>query len=312
MGAPGAADHIALRTLVKYLSSVEGIPYKLVGDGTHLREEHIKAYVNDKAIKGNRLTDIFVSLSQRCAEIVAQRGLAARQPDFIIGIEEHLFGESWLASVGLDRKGSGFERALARWLDTPDSEIGYFEDRYAGLWRVVRPMTSDRRSRTMKSVKEFNFSLLNIRPRKTAQGTLPNFRWYVATELHHRYSVIEGSVIPQFDSLGFLGRISARHRLLTLMSWASNFDPDLVERHAESAFGIALSSDAIGRPIMTRLQAFFVPDSARYSDRELEEMRLDEMRHIGIVSADVAKRSIPAEQWDRLIDYFENKFGAFV
>lgn len=90
---PAPADHVALRALMKYMSSVLAIPYKSISSGTPFDESSVKNYTNDKSSRSLRATEMYTAFSTRCAAILAERGRDIRIDDFVVSILEHLFGD---------------------------------------------------------------------------------------------------------------------------------------------------------------------------------------------------------------------------
>src|SRR5690349_10649203 len=117
---PAPADHVALRALMKYMSSVLSIPYKSISNGTPFDESSVKNYTNDKSSRSLRAAEMYTAFSQRCAAIIAERGDGVHIDEYVIFILRHLFGDAWLASARLTlpvRDGTqALDAGLAKWL----------------------------------------------------------------------------------------------------------------------------------------------------------------------------------------------------
>ena len=309
---------MALRALMKYMSSVLSIPYKSVSSGTPFDESTVKNYTNDKSSRSLRAAEMYTAFSARCAAIIAERGADIRVDDFVVFILQHLFGDDWLASARIKlpaaQRGQSLDDSLAEWLAISSDESAEVELRYTGLWRCFRasslPAGSDQKSRS--DLREVNHSLLNIRPRSIAGGTLCDFRWYYLGRGREKDErrVFEGFVIPNVDRIEFLGRVTTRHKLLTMMVWRFTSNPELRE-HAKVANGVALSLNTSGGPVGARMRAFFVDGQPALlgrclrgaAERRLGRDRRDAGRRDGIADPSgpgskhgILSRRVPADR----------------
>jgi len=271
---PTPVDHLALRALLKYLSVVLEIPYKSISEN----ESQIKNYASNKSIKDKKLPKLFQEYSQAAAACLAPRLKEIQGDDYGLFLVKYLFGEEWLRANGLDvtekSRPATLSDMLMRWFDVSDDEAAQVEQRYRGLWRVMRASSPASRqvSATRTRLKDINYSLLNIRPRNLGQGGLCEFRWYYRARYSEKDEtrVYRGFVIPNVDRLEFLGRLDSRHRPIALMSWRFTPDSETTE-HTEVANGISLSLNSEKAPVTAHIRAFFVhaSDSLEGDDFDL-------------------------------------------
>lgn len=307
---PAPADHVALRTLMKYMSSVLSIPYKSISTGTPFDESSVKNYTNDKSSRSLRAAEMYTAFSQRCATIIAERGDGVQIDEYVLFILRHLFGDGWLelANLKLPTRNGGhaLDAGLTKWLAISPEESGEVEQRYAGLWRCVRassfPTGGDQKSRS--GLREVNTSLLNIRPRSIAGGVLCDFRWYYLGRGRERDErrVFEGFVIPNVDRIEFLGRVTTRHKLLATMVWRFTSNPELRE-HAKVASGVALSLNTSGGPVGARMRAFFVDGSEASTGDAFEALKERALDDIGVKPVEALETLIPADQVQSAMTY---------
>ena len=309
MGLPTPVDHVALRALVKYLSAVHGIPYKLISSGTGFDESSVKNYANDKSSRSQRASEMYGAFAKRCSEIVLDRG-EIHLDDYVMGILRHLFGDTWMQSANLKlplvRHDHPLDGTLANWLSISADEIDEVEQRYRGLWTILRassfPVSEDHASPI--ELREFNCSLLNIRPRAVRGGALCDFRWYHLGKGRERDEgrVLEGYVIPNIDRIEFLGRVTTRHKLLSLMVWRYSSNAEL-RAHAGVASGISLSLNTSGGPVGARFRAFFVENSDTAQGAEFEALKNSRLNEIGVMSTETAQSLIPPDQVAATMSY---------
>jgi hypothetical protein len=272
---PTPADHVALRALMKYMSGVLSIPYKSISSGTTFDESSVKNYTNDKSSRSLRATEMYAAFSGRCAALILERKGDIQLDDFVVHILRHLFGDEMLVVAGvkplLGHQHHALDETLSRWLAISPDEADEVELRYKGLWQCFRassfPNSGDHANRT--ELKEVNCSLLNIRPKAVSGGTLCDFRWYYLGRGREKDErrVLEGFVIPNVDRVEFLGRVTTRHKLLTLMVWRFTSNPELRD-HAKVASGVSLSLNTSGGPVGARMRAFFVDESEKVGGDE--------------------------------------------
>jgi len=208
MRVPDSADHVALRTLLKYMSGVLGIPYKSICTGTKFDESSVKNYANDKSSRSARANEMYAIFSERCADLMAMSRGASQLNDYAVYILRHLYGEEWLKEASiplpLGTSKSELDELLAGWLSVSQEETSEVEQRYSGLWTVVRASSFPGAESARLDMKEISYSLLNIRPRSVCGGRLCDARWYSlgkGWEPDER-RVIEGYVIPNADRIG--------------------------------------------------------------------------------------------------------------
>jgi hypothetical protein len=166
----------------------------------------------------------------------------------------------------------------------------------------VRASSFPRSESTRWDMKEFSYSLLNIRPRSIAGGPLCDFRWYSLGKGWERDErrVIEGYVIPNIDRIEFLGRVSTRHKLLTLMVWRFASTPE-VHAHAKVASGVSLSLNTSGGPVAARMRAFFVENSDQLQGEEFAALKNKYLDEIGVKPTDILPSLIPSEHVERTL-----------
>lgn len=304
--APGPADHLALRALIKYMSSVLNVPYKSICSGTKFDESSVKNYTNDKSSRSLRASEMYAAFSDRCAQILAKSTDEAQLDDFVIYILLHLFGDKWLRAVNIKlppaQSEPPLDQTLGKWLGVSRDEADEVEQRYGGLWTVVRASSFPRPESTAWDMKEFSCSLLNIRPRSVVAGTLCDFRWYSLGKGWEKDEkrVIEGYVIPNIDRIEFLGRVSTRHKLLTLMVWRFVSNPE-VDEHARVASGVSLSLNTSGGPVAARMRGFFIENSDKLQGEEFEALKNKHLNEIGVKPTDLLPSLIPPDQVERTL-----------
>ena len=307
---PSPADHVALRALMKYMSGVLSIPYKSMSSGTKFDESSVKNYTNDKSSRSLRATEMYAAFSGRCAEIIVERKGDIRLDGFVVHILQHLFGDDLLRSARIKlpaaHQDQALDETLARWLSISRDEADEVELRYKGLWRCFRassfPNGSDQTSRP--DLREVNYSLLNIRPKDVTGGTLCDFRWYYLGRGRERDErrVFEGFVIPNVDRVEFLGRVTTRHKLLTLMVWRFTSNPELRD-HAKVASGVSLSLNTSGGPVGARMRALFVEESEALEGDEFEALKNRQLSEIGVKPIASMASLVPADQLQNTVSY---------
>jgi hypothetical protein len=314
-GPATAADHCALRGLIKYMSRTLGVGYKEIARDANTNESAVKNYANDKSTTARRAAETYAELHAACAKLVAVRLGAAAPDPYLIGALTHLFGEAWVRSKGLRAAGAPLDepvdRALGRWAHVAESNTREVEARYRGLWRVVRastpaiPTSPAQRAATFEP-KEINCSLLNIRPREVGGATLCDFRLYYLGRgrRHHERLRFEGYVLPNVDRLEFLGRAENRHDLLSLMVWRFLSNPDIAE-HAADCDGLSLALNTSGWPVAARIRAFFVAGSELLLGSEFDALRDTELEKIGVRPIKSSGHVIPAEQLEETVRYLK-------
>lgn len=307
---PAPADHVALRALMKYMSSVLGIPYKSISSGTPFDESTVKNYTNDKSSRSLRAAEMYTAFSRRCATIISERGQDIRIDDFVVFILEHLFGDEWLESADIKlpmrHRDQPLDDSLTKWLAISPDESIEVEQRYAGLWRCFRtasPMAAGEQ-KPRSDLREVYISLLNIRPRSIIGGTLCDFRWYYLGRGREKDErrVFEGLVIPNVDRIEFLGRGTTRHKLLTMMVWRFTSNPELRD-HAKVASGVSLSLHTSGGPVAARMRAFFVEDSQDSSGDAFEALKERALADIGVKPIDALAALVPPDQLESTVAY---------
>jgi hypothetical protein len=303
---PNPADHVALRALIKYMSGVLNVPYKSICSGTKFDESSVKNYANDKSSRSLRASEMYAAFSDRCAQILSKRTGEAQVDDFIIYLLQHLFGNQWLQSANIKLPPSQdqqpLDETLVKWLGVSRDETDEVEQRYGGLWTVVRASSFPRPENTPWDMKEFSCSLLNIRPRSVVGGSLCDFRWYSLGKGWEKDEkrVVEGYIIPNVDRIEFLGRVSTRHKLLTLMVWRFVSNPE-VNEHATVASGVSLSLNTSGGPVAARMRAFFIKNSDRLEGEEFEVVKNKQLNEIGVKPTELLPSFIPPEQVERTL-----------
>ena len=153
-------------------------------------------------------------------------------------------------------------------------------------------------------LREVNYSLLNIRPRGVIGGTLCDFRWYYLGRGREKDErrVFEGFVIPNVDRIEFLGRVTTRHKLLTLMVWRFTSNPELRD-HAKVASGASLSLNTTGGPVAARMRAFVVENSINVTGEAFEDLRNAELAEIGVRPINSIGSLIPSDQVQSTVAY---------
>ena len=309
---PSAADHVALRALMKYMSNVLRIPYKSFEDA-NFNESSVKNYTNEKSNQSEVAREMFNAFSPKCAQLlVERRSRDVRLDEFVVHILRHLYGDDWLKSAAIELPAASVgpqapDQAFAHWLGIPEERTGYIETRYCGLWRVFRvsspsPATGDAQSRPERI--EINCSLLNIRPRSVRKGALCDFRWYYLGRGHERdeYSTFEGCVIPNIDRIEFLGRPTTGYPLLSLMVWRYTFNPE-ISNHAQVTSGVSLSLNTSLRPVGARVRAYFLGKSDELPSTAFDALKNQELNAIGVGSIESLKELIPAAQFEETQRY---------
>jgi hypothetical protein len=303
---PDSADHVALRALLKYMSGVMGIPYKSICSTTTFDESSVKNYANDKSSRSVRTTEMYAAFSERCARLLSENPREGQLDEYVVYILKRLFGDEWLKGNGIPLPaGLGprqLDESLAKWLGVSMEETAEVEHRYSGLWTVMRASSFPRSESTKWDMKEISYSLLNIRPRSIAGGPLCDFRWYSLGKGWERDErrIIEGYIIPNIDRIEFLGRVSTRHKLLTLMVWRFASNPE-VHEHAKVASGVSLSLNTSGGPVAARMRAFFVENSDQLHNEEFDVLKKKYLDEIGVKPADTLPSLIPLEQVERTL-----------
>lgn len=309
MSLPAPVDHVALRALIKYISAVHSVPYKQISSGTGFDESGVKNYANDKSSRSLRASEMYSAFSRRCSEIILERR-GIQLDDYAIHILQHIFGHAWLQSANIRLPPGGIDQpldeALAKWLSISQDEADEVELRYRGLWMVLRASSYPipEGEPAMPDLSEFSCSLLNIRPRAVAAGTLCDFRWYQLGKGRERDErrVFEGYVIPSVDRIEFLGRATTRHKMLTMMVWRFSSNPELHD-HASVASGISLTLKTSGGPVGARIRAFFVENSDKLQGAEFEALKNAQLNQIGVIPADLARSHIPLDQAQQTMSY---------
>jgi len=296
-----------LRALVKYMSAVHNIPYKSISGGTKFDESSVKNYANDKSSRSLRANEMYAAFCGSCAEIISER-TEIQLDDFVIHILLHLFGEKWVESAKIklspSGRGQAIDETLAKWLAISGDEMDEVELRYRGLWVVLRASSSSGDVPQRSELKEISYSLLNIRPRGVIGGTLCDFRWYHLGKGRERDErrVFEGFVIPNVDRIEFLGRVTTRHKLLSLMVWRFTSDPEFRD-HATVASGVSLSLNTSGGPVGARVRAFFVENSDTLQGTEFESLKNAQLNQVGVGPADSLQSHIPLDQVQATLSY---------
>jgi hypothetical protein len=305
---PTAADHVALRALIKYMSRVLNITYKMIAQDAKTNESAVKNYANDKSTSAAPAAETYTQLYHSCAGLVGER-LAAPDP-FLVGTLVHLFGDGWVRAKGVRLAATPVEepadRAIGRWANAWPQGTEEVEVRFRGLWRVIRASTHPTRAEqeAQLDLREVNCSLLNIRPRTVTGGTLCDFKWYYlgrGRRLDERL-VFEGFVFPNVDRLEFFGRAANRHDLLSLMVWRFASNPE-IKQHTEVSEGLALAVNTSGGPVAARVCAFFVPGSERLADEEFEALKDAELQKIGLWPMRASDGPIPPAQLPATVHY---------
>jgi hypothetical protein len=289
------------------MSSVLNVPYKSICSGTRFDESSVKNYTNDKSSRSLRASEMYAAFADRCAQILASRQGEPVLDDFVLYMLKHLFGDQWLqaASIRLPPGGGQHgpvDHTLAQWLGVSSDESAEVEQRYSGLWTVVRASSFPRPDNAPADLKEISCSLLNIRPRDVVGGTLCDFRWYSLGKGREKDErrVVEGYVIPNVDRIEFLGRVSTRHKLMTLMVWRFVSNPEVGE-HASVASGVALTLNTSGGPVAARMRAFFVENSHKLKGEEFEALKSEQLDDIGVKPSHLLPSLIPPEQVERTL-----------
>jgi hypothetical protein len=286
-----AADHVALRALIKYMSSVLDIAYKTISEGSGFNESTVKNYANDKSSRSVTSRDHYTAFATRCGQLISAYPYKDRLDPYIVHVIRHVFGDASLKSLGIPPpsgpSGHSFDRSLAEWLNVPSAHISEVDLRYRGLWKVVRASSPSSENGNSFDLSEINVSLLNIRPRAfRGDNLLCEFRWYYrgkGRESHER-RIFEGYVAPSIDRLEFLGRASS-NKLPTLMVWPFFSDAETTE-HAEVASGVSLSLNTLGAPVAARVRAFFVAGSQDLKDDAFKTTENNELKDIGVKPID--------------------------
>jgi hypothetical protein len=286
---------------MKYMSGVLSIPYKSISSGTGFDESAVKNYTNDKSSRSLRASELYSAFSARCGEIIAERARDIQLDDFAVAILHHLFGDKWLESAEIkllaNLRDPAFDDTLAKWLAVSRDDTDEVELRYSGLWSVLRASSLQNAGDPAAGAEEVSCSLLNIRPRSVIGGTLCDFRWYSLGKDRERDErrVFEGFVIPNVDRIEFLGRLTTRHKLLTLMVWRFTSNPE-VRHHAKIASGISLSLTGSGRTVGARVRAFAIDNSENLQADEFEALKSAHLNEIGVRPIDSLGSLIPADQ----------------
>lgn len=297
-------DHLALRSLLKYMSLSLRIPYKAITP----KESEIKNYTANKSIRGPRLQAIFTEYSQAASRILPEYLDRVSSDEIGLLLVKCVFGEAWLKTHGIDvspaTKQASLEEMLMQWLGVDEEEAAQVEQRYRGLWRVMRAASPLGRPTSKRGFEltHVNHSLLNIQPRGT--GELCHFHWYSRGRHSEKDEtrVTTGFVIPNVDRLEFLGHQEGRQKLMTLMFWRfiANFD---ATEHTEVSNGISLSLNSEAAPIGAHVRAFFVPSSDTVEGAAFDALRQSERKQIGVRPTETLRADIPQEHYDRTIEY---------
>ncbi len=295
---------------MKYMSSVLSIPYKSISGGTSFDESAVKNYTNDKSSRSLRASEMYSAFCERCAALISERARDIRLDDFAVSILQHLFGAPWLESAGIklpaNHRDPVLDETLAKWLAVSRDETDEVELRYGGLWTVLRASSfqnsGDPANRA--NAEEVSCSLLNIRPRNVIGGTLCDFRWYSLGKDRERDErrVFEGFVIPNVDRIEFLGRLSTRHKLLTLMVWRFTSNPELQD-HARVASGISLSLTSSGRPVVARVRALSVENSENLQGDDFETLKKTHLNEIGVKPIASLGSLVPPDQLESTLSF---------
>jgi hypothetical protein len=303
---PDTTDHVALRALLKYMSGVMGVPYKSICSNTKFDESSVKNYANDKSSRSVRASEMYSVFSERCAQIIAQGRREGQLEDYVAYILKRLFGHDWLKKVGISLPAgpnqTQLDESLAAWLGVSKDETEEVERRYSGLWTVVRASSFPRSDNARWDMKEISFSLLNIRPRSIAGGPLCDFRWYSLGKGWEKDErrVVEGYIIPNIDRIEFLGRVSTRHKPLTLMVWRFASNPE-VHEHARVASGVSLSLNTASGPVAARMRAFFIEKSDLLEGDEFGRLKNKFLDEIGVKPVEALPLVVPIEQVERTL-----------
>jgi hypothetical protein len=300
---PSAKDHVALRALMKYMSSVLGIPYKSFAS-QKFSENQVKSYTNDRTNRNEPSRQMFRAFSSKSADILASKRQDLQLDDFVLHILRHLQGDNWLTSNGFEPTATvpaaqSPDQALTNWLGISEEKIRYIERRYCGLWRVFRmsspPAIPDPQARPERP--EINYSLLNIRSRSVKNGALCDFRWHYLGWRHEwdEFRTIEGWVVPNVDRIEFVGRPDSP--ILSLMVWGYTFNPELVS-HAEVTRGMSLSLNTALEPVSARVRSFFLNNTDKLTGDEFNAKREEELKAIGVHSIETMRNLIPANQFE--------------
>ena len=303
---PTAVDHLALRSLLRYMSLILKIPYKSISDN----DSQIKNYANNKSIKDRKLQLLFKEYSQAAAEALVPHIQKLQSDEYGLFLAKYMFGEEWLGQNGVhvvDRsRPPALNDALMHWLEVEDTEAVQVEQRYRGLWRVMRASSAGRRQPPTPEaeLKDINYSLLNIRPRDLSPGGLCEFRWYYRGRFSERDEtrVFSGFAVPNIDRLEFFGRLQNRHRPLILMSWRFTPNAESIE-HTEVANGISLSLNSDTAPVAAHIRAFFIPTSDQREGEAFDQLLDTERKRIGVHPKEALKNEIPPEDYERTIAY---------
>jgi hypothetical protein len=314
---PTGRDHIALRTLLKYMSGILAIPYKKTVDGTGIAESAVKNYVNDKSMRSQASHTLYAALVPRCAALIVEGKNKHQLDEYIVSVLAHLCGVDWLAGADLSLPEArvvrtALDQNLSDWLDVKEDRISQIESRFCGLWRILRfssppaenkPVQQSGEGQT-RDTREVNYSLLNIRPRSVKSGSLCDFRWYYLGRGREQdeHTVFEGYVVPNADRIDFIGRAETGHRMVSLMAW--RFTPNSeVRSHAQVANGIALAANTSNLPLAARVRAFLVQGSEALTELAFDELKDREMTNLGVHDFDSLRMQIPTEQYDKTLRY---------
>ncbi len=305
-------DHLALRALLKYMSGALGIQYKVVCLETTFAENDLKAYANEKALRGQRQQAIFEAVSVSAAKLLPTHVRRIRDKSYILHIARELFGDTWLKQQGIeipDTTGEvAIDRSLAAWLGVSEEETADVERDLSGLWRVVRASSPPGRvdAGSQSELAEINYSLLNIRPRHVGGNTLCDFYWYYRGRGGESGDerVSEGFVIPTADRVEFLAKPSGRFNMLSLMAWSYATNPDR-QNHIPVANGIALTTNSSNNPVGAHVRAFFIANSDKLGGEEFKTLRDLERADIGVKSTSFLAGLISADQYQRTVDHLQ-------
>jgi hypothetical protein len=297
---PSVADHVALRTLIKYMSSVLGIGYKTIAAETRFDESSVKNYTNDKSIRNSVSRELYVDFSARCAQLLSERRESLSVDPYIAQILVHIFGDEWLSAVGVSvpvqaRDGEEIGLALKKWSGAPDELTAQVQQRYCGSWKVVRL------SKKSPSSRWVDYSLLDITPAATSGG-LCGFRWYClgrGREIEE-HTLSEGFIVPAADRIHFFGKTSFGAGALAMMVW--RFTPNAaLGAHARVADGILLANEAGYEPVAARIRSFFLGSAMQVEGAALDR----EFGFLGVHPFESLRANIPENQYEKTLGYLE-------
>jgi hypothetical protein len=307
-------DHVALRSLLKAMSALLGIPYKLVADRAGLKEQQIKSYANEKAMRGEKQQQVFEAVTKSVSELLPSHVEQIKEKTYILHILLQLLGSAWLKQNGLElatlETDAPPDRGLVKWLNVLDQETAEVERSFSGLWRIIRSATPSSRDEigAVFKLTSVNYSLLNIRPRHIGGNSLCDFRWYYRGRGGEAgdVRVSEGFVVPTTDRVDFLAKPSGPHsNMLSLMSWSYTMNTERPE-HIDAANGIALTINSSNNPLGAHLRAFFISGSDSIEEQNFVTLRDVERATIGVKTTEELRALVPVDQYDRTIAYLQH------